>query len=337
MPSSKGPCPPVRLTPSFWAGLVAGLFVLSAFAGFNIVIDPTGEFGLSGRHSFNRAPPPTVVASGKARGNPAFFARAIRESDAKYFLIGSSRTRRGFDTCGLPDVLVLSGSAWALPEQLQVQRLVLVGRKKPATLLMEVGLPTTLPPVIDDPGRAALSVALSPRTTLQALETVAHSLSNKPIQPTYTACRDTNGGEAPNWHKAAVEARHAVDRLDASPQAILRQQATLLAMADLADQICVKEGLRHTVVFYTLPSTPSGSPGAVEAGLFNRNSERLARVFELRPAAPGGCKVQFLNLASIPPGPPGAQALWRSRENWLDYTHFSPGLGAWALEVLLKN
>ena len=332
MPSSEELTPAVKLTRSFWLGLIAGLVILSSFAGLNILVDPTGEFGQSGRHAFNRAPPPEVVASGEAGGNPAFFARTIRESHATFFLIGSSRTRRGFDTCERPDVLRLAGSSWSLTEFRQIQRLVLVGRREPVTLLMEVGPPNTLPPVIDDPTRAAISVALSPRTTVRALQTIAHSLADAPAPPVYVPCRVEPSPL--DWQAAAVASRNATKLLDASPRGIRSQELFILETAELTDAICVREGVRHTVVFYTLPNTLPGAPGAAEARLFNRNSERLSRVFALRPAARNGCHIRFVDLATEPPGEPAERALWLQRENWLDYTHFSHRLGAIALEVL---
>lgn len=335
MPSSEELTPAVKLTRSFWLGLIAGLVILLSFAGLNILVDPTGEFGQSGRHAFNRVPPPEVVALGEAGGNPAFFARTIRESDATYFLVGSSRTRRGFDTCERPDVLRLAGSSWALPEFRQIQRMVLVGRRKPVTLLMEVGPPNTLPPVISDPTRAAISVALSPRTTVRALQTITYSLSDAPAPPVYVPCRLEPS--PPDWQAAAVDSRNAAKVLDLSPRGIRSQERSLLKMADLADAICVREGVRHTIVFYTLPNTPPGAPGASNARQVNRNSERLRRVFALRRAASNGCRVRFVDLATEPPGKPGERAQWLRRENWLDYTHFSHRLGTIALEVLVPR
>ena len=105
-------------------------------------------------------------------------------------------------------------------------------------------------------------------------------------------------------------------------------------MADLADEICAGEGIRHTVVFYSLPSTPPDSPGISRARLFNQHSDRLSRLFARRPAALNGCHIRFISLATDAPGKSGEQALWLKRENWLDYTHFSPQLGALALDVL---
>jgi hypothetical protein len=332
MPSSEELTPAVKLTRSFWLGLIAGLVILSSLAGLNILVDPTGEFGQSGRHAFNRAPPPEVVALGEAGGNPAFFARTIRESQATYFLVGSSRTRRGFDTCDRPDVLRLAGSSWSLPEFRQIQRLVLVGRRKPVTLLMEVGPPNTLPPVINDPTRAAISVALSPQTTVRAFQTITHSLSDAPAPPVYVPCRVEPSPL--DWEAAAVASRNAAKRLDPSPRGIRSQERFLLEMAELTDAICVREGVRHTIVFYTLPNTPPGAPGASEARLLNRNSERLSRVFALRHSATNGCHVRFVDLATEPPGEPAERAQWLRRENWLDYTHFSHRLGTIALEVL---
>jgi hypothetical protein len=335
MPSSEDPGPAVRLTRSFWIGLIAGVVLLLSVAGFNVVVDPTGEFGLSGRFAFNRAPPPEVIAFGREGRNPAYLRRAIRESDATHFMIGTSRTERGFDTCGRPEVLGLSGSSWDLPEFRQVQDMVLAGRSRPVTLLMEVGLPTTLAPVIDDPIPAAISVALSPRTTLQALKTVSYSLSGRPVPSTYVPCRTPP--TPPRWERAAINARYSANQLVLTPEALGRQERSLLAIADAADRICRRDRLRHTVIFYALPSTPPGSPTASQAQFFNRNSVRLAGVFARRPAAPGGCDVRFLNMSDDPPGGPAGQALWSSRANWLDYSHFSHRLGATALERLLSQ
>lgn len=334
MPNSEDPAPAVRLTKSFWIGLIAGVVLLSTFAGFNIVVDPTGEFGLSGRLAFNRAPPPEVVAFGKEGRNPAYLQRAIRDSDATHFLIGTSRTGRGFDTCDRPEVLGLWGASWSLPELRRVQDMVLADRRRPVTLWVEVGLPTTLRPVIEHPIPAAISVALSPRTTLQALKTVAHSLSGESALSTYVSCREPP--TPPRWAAAAINARYSASQLVVSSEALGRQERTLLAMAEAADRTCRRDGLRHKVIFYTLPSTPPGSPIASAAQLFDRNSDRLAGVFARRPAAPDGCDIRFLGLATDPPGGAAGKALWLSRENWLDYTHFSHRLGATALADFLS-
>ncbi len=325
----------MRLTKSFWVGLVAGVVMLSTFAGFNIAVDPTGDFGLSGRFAFNRTPSPEVIAFGRESRNPAYLQRAIRDSDATHFLVGTSRTGRGFDTCGYPEVLSLWGASWDLPEFRQVQGMVLAGRSKPVTLLMEVGLPTTLRPVTEEPLPAAISVALSPRTTVQALKTVAYSISGAPVPPTYAPCREPP--TPPRWAAAAINARFSASQLLLTPEALGRQERSLLEMADDADRICRRDGVRHTLIFYTLPSTPPGSPTASAAQFFNRNSERLAGVFARRPAAPGGCDVRFLDLSANPPGGPAEQGLWLRRENWLDYTHFSHRLGATALARLLSR
>ncbi|RZJ25343.1 MAG: hypothetical protein EON85_13325 [Brevundimonas sp.] len=104
MPSSEKATPPARLTRGWWTGLSAGLVLLVGWCLLNVLVDPTGEFGQSGRHAFNRFPPPAVIAAGESGNNPAFFTRAIREHDGDAFLVGSSRTWRGFDTCGRPDI-----------------------------------------------------------------------------------------------------------------------------------------------------------------------------------------------------------------------------------------
>lgn len=325
----------MRLTKSFWIGLIAGMVMLSTFAGFNIMVDPTGEFGLSGRFAFNRTPPPEVIAFGRETRNPAYLERAIRDSDATHFLIGTSRTGRGFDTCGRPEVLSLWGASWDLPEFRQVQGMVLAGRTNPVTLLMEVGLPTTLPPVVEKPIPAAISAAVSFRTSVQALKTVSYSLSGEPVPSTYVSCREPP--TPPRWEAAAINARFSANQLVLTPEALGRQERSLLAMADAADRVCRRDGLRHTVIFYSLPSTPPGSPTASAAQFFNRNSERLAGVFARRPAAPDGCDVRFVDMSDDPPGGPEEQGLWLSRDNWLDYSHFSHRLGATALARFLSR
>jgi hypothetical protein len=306
---------------------------VSIVVAFNVLTDPTGEFGQSGRYAFNRSPPQAVLARGRAGGNPAFHTRALRETGATRFLVGASRTSFGFDTCGRPDVLKVAGAAWATPEYRQALKLILAGRRDPVGVYFEVGMPTTTPPVVGDPLRAAVSAALSPRTTLDGVRTIAHSLSSRGTAPAYVAC--IGSARAPDWPAADLLARQATALLDLSSEALKRDERELLRIADLADATCARAGVRHEVVFYALPSSPATALTAAQSDLFDRHARRLARVFADRAAAPEGCRILFVDLANHPPGGPDGPGSWQERRHWNDHTHFSPRLGAYALEALL--
>lgn len=334
MPSSEPEPTPPRLTRRWWAGLLGGLALLGLWSLFNILIDPTGAFGLSGRFAFNRVPPPAVIAAGEDGGDPAFFTRAIREHRGDVFLIGSSRTWRGFDTCERPDILRVAGSAWGLRELTRVQRTILDHRRTPAELLIEIGLPTTERPAVTDPAQAAIATALSPRTTGFSLQTVLHSLTGAATRPaTYAPCRALPPGPA-DWVQAERSVRYTLGRLDTTPGSLMQGRRTLLAMADQADQVCRRTGVRHRLVFFTLPPSPAGSPAPRHDRIVQTNAARIARAFADRAPAPGGCDIRYVNFASTPPGAPAEQALWRDREQWSDYFHFSSRLGATALAAL---
>lgn len=335
MPSSEPEKAPARLTRGWWSGLGAGLAILGGYALLNVVVDPTGEFGQSGRHAFNRTPPPDVIAQGVAGGNPAFFNRAIREHQGDTFLVGSSRTWRGFDTCARPDVLRVAGSAWGLRETRRVEETILNSRVRPATVLIEVGLPTRERPAIVDRAQAALSTALSPRTTLQSVQTVAHSLTSGKMRPaTYAPCEARAPGPR-DWVQAERGLRYTLGQLDISGTSLATGRRDLVGLADLADDICRRTGLRHRLVFFTLPATPAGAPVNGHDRLVQANATRIAAMFAARQTAAGGCDVRYLNFASDPPGDDAEKALWRDRDQWSDYFHYSARLGETALEALL--
>jgi hypothetical protein len=335
MPSSEPEPKTPRLTRRWWTGLLGGLALLGLWGLFNILVDPTGEFRLSGRFAFNRAPPPAVIAAGEGGGNPAFFARAIREHRGDVFLIGSSRTWRGFDTCARPDMLRVAGSAWGLRELTQVEAAVLAHRPTPVSLLVEVGMPTTERPVISDPAQAAVSTALSPRTTVSSLRTVIHSLTGAETRPaTYAPCAAL-APQPMDWAEAERSVRYAVDTVDTTPGALAQGRANLLAMADRADQLCRKTGVRHRLIFFSLPSSPAGAPAPGYDRIVQANTARIAAQFAARAPVAGGCDVRYVNFASTPPGAPEEQALWRDRAHWSDYFHFSSRLGEIALTALL--
>lgn len=337
MPGSDPDPTAPRLTRGWWIALIIGLGFLGAYGLFNVMVDPTGEFGQSGRHAFNRRPPPSVIAAGEAGGNPAFFTRAIREHRGDVFLIGSSRTWRGFDTCARPDVLRVAGSAWGLRELSRVQRTILATRQAPATLLIEVGLPTTERPAIIDPAEAALSTALSPRMTLFSLQTVTHSLAGDAPQPAGYAPCTARPSSAPNWREAERSARYTLGRLDTTARSLAEGRETLRAMVSEADRLCRTTGLRHTLVFYTLPTTPAGSPAQAHDQRVRANTGRIAAMIAARPPSSAACDIRYLDHASTPPGTPSQPALWRDREHWSDYAHFRPELGSIALETLLPR
>ena len=329
MPGSEPDAPEPRLTRGWWAGLLGGLGLLTVWCLFNVFVDPTGEFGQSGRHAFNRAPLAPVAGENR----PAAFTRAIRESRAEVFLIGTSRQLRGFDTCDRPDVLRVAGPRWGLREIAAVERTVLTGRRSPVELLIEVGLPTIERPAVD-PTQAAVATVLSPRTTLSSLRTVGRSLTggDRALPPVAT-CRPAASGPT-DWAAAERRVQYALGMLDTTPDSLARGRTNLRAMVDQADQVCRRTGVRHRLVFFTLPSTPAGSPALAHDRLIQSNTVRVAAVLAAgRPA--DGCDVRYVNFASTPPGTAAEQALWRDRDQWSDYNHFSPRLGATALTALL--
>lgn len=336
MPGSELEKSPPRLSRGWWIGLLSGLALLAVWSLFNILVDPTGEFGQSGRFAFNRAPPPAVIAAGTDGNNPAFFTRAIRESRSDVFLIGASRTRRGFDTCGRPEVLRIAGSAWGLRELARLQETILETRGQPVTLLIEVGRPTAERPAITDPVQAAASVALSPRTTIQSLQTVIHSLgSGETPLADYAPCAALDSAPS-DWTEAERSARYALGLIDMSRTSLAQGRRSLLVMADQADQVCRRRRIKHRLVFFTLPSSPKPSPFSTYDRVFQDNADRVVADFAGRTPAPGGCEITYVNFAAVPPGTPAQQAQWGDRQHWSDYAHFSPMLGAVALEALLR-
>jgi hypothetical protein len=335
MPSSEPEKAPVGLTRGWWTGLDVGLAILTGHALFNMMVDPTGEFGQSGRYAFNRSPPPGVIAQGVASGNPAFFTRAIREHRGDVFLIGSSRTWRGFDTCSRPGIMRVAGSAWGVRELTRVERTILSSRTTPATVLIEIGLPTRERPAITDPAQAALSTALSPKTTLQSMQTMAHSLTGGEAYPaTYAPCRSLAPGPR-DWNQAERSLRYTLSQLDTSSASLAIGRQELVSLADLADNVCRRTGLQHRIVFFTLPATPADAPVNGHDRIVQANAMRIEAMFARRKSGAGGCDIRYVNFASAPPGSEDEQALWRDRNQWSDYFHFSARLGETALDALL--
>jgi hypothetical protein len=322
------------LTRRYLGGLLAGVAMGTAYCLLNILVDPTGEFGLSGRFSFNRAPPPAAIVQGEAGGNSAFHTRAIQESGASIFLLGQSRTWRGFDTCTRPQILRIAGSSWGISEIARLQDVILRSRARPVTLLVEIGLPQ------DERARAALpltnavSVALSPRTALFSLQTIVASLADDAAPPAYTSCRP-NPSPRPNWAAAEGTLEAELTLIDATAESLRRGRDNVMAMADAADRICTNTGIRHRVTFFSLPATPAPTRAVGIDRIIRWNSRRIAEQFARRVAPPGGCIIRYENFADVPPGTAAQQALWRDRDQWSDYVHYSPRLGEIALVALL--
>jgi hypothetical protein len=334
MPDFEPAQPAPVLTRGYVRALVAGALLLSLYCLLNVLADPTGEFGLSGRFAFNRAPPPAALAKGEAGGNPMFYARAIRESRASVFLMGASRTWRGFDTCARPEVLRLAGDAWGIAELARAQDLVLNSRDRPATVLIEIGLPqkeqarATLQPA------NAVSVALSPETAWLSAQTIARSIGGHPVSPTLQTCAPYPSPPQ-DWGQAAQTLRGWLELIDASPASLRRGQLNLRQMIDAADRACIRTGLRHRLIYFSLPATPARSPAHRLDQIIQGNSRAIARLFEHRVPPAGGCDIQYLNFTTVPPGDAAEQSLWRDRGQWSDYAHYSPRLGDVALRVLL--
>jgi len=160
-----------------------------------------------------------------------------------------------------------------------------------------------------------------------------NSLSGEAPAPVYIRCQPRRGVE--DWELAVANAGRSADNLELSSPAFLRQRQSLLDIAADADAICARSGVRHTIVFYTLPSTPAGVQRADTARQLNDHARGLENFFSRRPRDANGCRHTFVDLASDPPGGAAKRNLWLQRDYWSDYTHFSPQLGSSAIDALL--
>ncbi len=331
MPGSENP---VRLPlgRAYWAGFAAACAIVLGIAALNVFIDPTGAFGLNSAHALNRTMPANVLDHVRRGAPTAVYRRIVRESGADVFLIGPSRAAVGFDTCRRPEVLRLAGSSWGPREMATAAALALERRREPAVLLIEVGLP------LDDGGpepdgrRALVNAALSPRSTLFSLQTIAASLSGDDQPGRLAAC----GAEVriPDWQAAARNLEHMQRIVDVSPASARRGRAIVDGMVEAADDICRSTGVRHTLILFALPPTP---PHPAMQGFTRRVATGLRGLSQdlKRSRREGGCRVIVHDMIARPPGPASGRALWNDRSEWVDYTHFSPRLGALALEELL--
>ena len=317
----------------YFTGLACGAALLAIHCIFNVLVDPTGAFGLSGRFAFNRAPPPQVVTYGESTGDPAFYSRAIRESRATKYLIGQSRTWRGFDTCVRPDMLRVAGSAWEISQLEQVQRTVLSTRQAPVIALVEIGLPQEEPMKTSSFVRG-LSVAMSPQTTYFSILTVVASMRRQ-RSPNFISCRP-HASPPENWPEALRTLRAALTYVNASKGSLLQGRRNVLAMADAADRICENTGLRHRIIYFSLPATPSQSPATALDQKVRENSQAIATLFARRAVPTNGCFISYRNFTTEPPGTTAQQAMWHERAYWSDYAHYSPALGEVAMDVLLR-
>ena len=165
---------------------------------------------------------------------------------------------------------------------------------------------------------------------------MAHSLTSGEAYPaTYAPCEALPPGPR-NWIQAERSLRYTLSQLDTSTTSLAMGRRDLADLADLADDICRRTGLRHRLVFFTLPGTPDNAPVKGHDRLVKANAMRIAAMFAARQSGAGRCDIRYLNFASTPPGNEAERALWRDRDQWSDYFHFSARLGETALDALLR-
>ena len=82
--------------------LTSALIATGIIAGFNLVMDPMGEFGISGTHRLNAVVPMEVHQF--RMGAVDRYLSTVIDGRADRYLIGSSRVEYGFDLCEQPDI-----------------------------------------------------------------------------------------------------------------------------------------------------------------------------------------------------------------------------------------
>lgn len=328
---------PAPLGRGYWEGLAGACAVIVAaivaVASMNLAVDPIGTLGRHGAHVLNQTMPRAVLDHLRSGAPSALHRLAAERSGADVFLIGPSRVVLGFEVCSHPGVLKLAGSSWGAREVAAVSDMVLRDRTTPAVLLIEVGLPTDDGRPGPDTRAAMINAALSPRITLLSLQTIAASLSGDGPARGDMSCRAIS--HQTDWRKAAVVFGQLQRVTDVSPASLRRGRDIVRRLVGAADEKCRRTGVRHTLVLFALPPTPSHPAARAFTERVSKGLSGLRQDLAARPFA-GGCRVVVADMTGDPPGPADQQGLWADRSAWLDYTHFSPRLGEFALEALIN-
>lgn len=320
----------------FWLAFLGSGALILAICLFNLSVDPIGQIGLLKIHALNRVMPASVVSFVRNNADPAAYERTIAGTSADTFLIGTSREERGFDLCDKPNLIRIAGSSWGIRELAHVQNRIIETRTAPATLLIDVGLAGDGGQADRDPRLATSYAALSPQTTLLSIQTVFAALAGTDEAASrFAGCRPLPG-DRQDWPAAAQRFEYASLQFDAREAALRRGRAILEQMVGSADRICAKTGIRHTLIFFSLPGTPGSSLTRSFDALLKDHSQRLSEMFRAASER-AACRFRYLDLVASPPGSAAERQLWRDRDQWLDFTHFSPGLGRIALDYILEG
>lgn len=318
----------------FWRALLACGMLILAMCLFNASIDPTGQIGLAKTHALNRTTTASVVSFVRNSGSVTAYERAIATTSADTFLIGTSREARGFDLCDRPNMLRIAGSNWGIREISQVHTRVLETRTAPTTLLIELGVVSDRGGAGESPNPSAAYTALSPRTTLLSFQTMAANIGRSDeIAVREAECRPLPS-EPVDWRAAAERFEFGSRLFDASKASRKRGREILEQMIGDANRVCAKTKIRHTIVFFSLPGTPNlPLTQQFDASLRDaqRDSVKMFRDLSRR----GACRFRYFDLLTTPPGSSAEQQLWRDRDQWNDFTHFSPQLGRLALNAIM--
>lgn len=320
----------------FWrASLTCGALIL-AMCVLNASIDPTGQIGLVKTHALNRTVTAPVVSFVRNSHSVVAYERAIATTSADTFLIGTSREARGFDLCDRPNMLRIAGSSWGIREIAQVHAKILETRTAPTTLLIELGVPSDSGGAGESPDPSAAYTALSPRTTWLSFQTVAANMrKSDEIAVHEAACRPLPSDPV-NWQAAAERFEFGSRLFDTSKASRQRGRAILEQMVGDANRICAKTKIRHRIVYFSLPGTPN-SPLSQQFDASLKDAQRdMAKLFQ-QLSGHGACRFRYLDLLTTPPGSSAEQQLWRDRDQWSDFTHFSPHLGRLALNAILRS
>ncbi|RYG28546.1 MAG: hypothetical protein EON93_18400 [Burkholderiales bacterium] len=319
----------------FWRALLACGALILAMCLFNAAIDPTGQIGLAKTHALNRALPASLISYTRNSTSVTAYERVIATTSADTFLLGSSREARGFDLCDRPNILRIAGSGWGIREMSQVQAKILEVRKAPATLLIELGVASDPGGASDRPNFSRPYTALSPQTTLLSFQTVlANMRRSDKVASREAECRPLRLGPT-NWPDALRRFEFASRMFDDSKASRQRGRAILAQMIDDADRICAKTRVRHTIIYFSLPGTPNERlTQQFDAALKDAQRDLEKMLQEL--SKDRACRFLYLDLLTNPPGSVDEQRLWRNRDHWKDFTHFSPQLGRLALNAILQ-
>lgn len=311
---------------SFFVYLISTVVICSAvLCSFNWFMNPIGLFAPPVVQGWNHA----QLSDWDSRVPRAIQRRILLKLASRLpserYVFGTSRTRRGFDTCAQDNLKKMALSNLSLSESSSLIAELNLTSNQPLSFYVELGYPSNgLGEDMHSQGKSSVYALFDPAVTIKSIRKLFLSLrSNSGAQTDLLACAGSTG-------TGSLAANMSTEELDRAGLLTELGANTTSAIGDIIDS-AAHDKFCNKLYFFSLPVPLAAMADQRVISTYKKKATLVMDAISSKAASSQLCALEFIDLRNMRLDP------HLHEHAWLDNTHFNSELGAHVLNAMLNH